>query len=38
MPTFYDFLNPDEVGDETNVWWVTNYCVTHLVTALENRK
>ena len=29
---------PDEVADETNVWWVTKFCVTHLITGLENRK
>ena len=21
------FWTPDEVGDETSVWWVTNFCV-----------
>ena len=32
------FWTPDEVGDENSVWWVTNFCVTHLFTGLENCK
>ena len=32
------FWTTVEVGDETSVWWVTNFCVTHLITGLENRK
>ena len=37
-PWYICIWTPDEVGDETNVWWVTNFCVTHLITGLENRK
>ena len=32
---FTIFWAPDEVGDETNVWWVTNFCTTNLITGLE---
>ena len=35
---FTSFWTPGEVGEEINVWWVTNICVTHLITGLEKRK
>ena len=35
---FTIFWTPDEADDETSVWWVTNCCVTHLITGLENGK
>ena len=35
---FTIFWTTYEVGDETSVWWVTNFCATHLITGLENRK
>ena len=32
------FWTTNEMGDETSVWWATNFCVTHLITSLENHK
>ena len=32
---FTIFWTLDEVGNETNVWWVTKFCVTHIITGLE---
>ena len=29
-------VTPDEVGDETNVWWVTIFVVTHLITGQKS--